>query len=57
MDFKLLDTRSTEGSLIKVTFKDKNLLECDPMTMTISEAMEVFDRHSRQLKLKEDLES
>ncbi|ODQ80842.1 hypothetical protein BABINDRAFT_161045 [Babjeviella inositovora NRRL Y-12698] len=57
VDFKILSASSAETPTIKVTFKDKNALECDPTAMSFSEAQEVFDRHSRQLKLKDDLEN
>ncbi|AET40637.1 mitochondrial 54S ribosomal protein mL53 Ecym_6255 [Eremothecium cymbalariae DBVPG len=54
---ELMTDSSTKPSLIKVTFKDKTIMEVDPGSMSFKEISSFFDRHSRKLQLKDSIES
>jgi large subunit ribosomal protein L53 len=57
IDSEILNTVSKKDPTIKVTYKDKKTLEADPTSQTFVELSEYFDRHSRQLQIKESIES
>lgn len=56
VDCKVL-TDPTEKPLIKVTFKDKHVMEIDPTSKSFDDLRAHFDAHSRKLALKEALDS
>lgn len=55
IDYKVLGHKSpaSEKPIIKVTFKDKHVMEADPQTMTFAEVLSHFNAHSRKLALKD----
>ncbi|GCE98114.1 39S ribosomal protein L44, mitochondrial [Zygosaccharomyces mellis] len=54
---EVLSSASNKTPIIKVTFKDKKTMEVDPTKYTFQELSNYFDAHSRQLSLKETIES
>ncbi|ODQ65668.1 mitochondrial ribosomal protein l44 [Nadsonia fulvescens var. elongata DSM 6958] len=44
------------GQEISVTFKDGHVIKIDPKASDIDNVMSKLDRHSRSLKIKEDIE-
>ncbi|KAH7579150.1 hypothetical protein J7297_05174 [Nakaseomyces glabratus] len=54
---QLLTESSTATPLVKITYKDKKELELDPRGHSFEELANYFDRHSRQLQIKETIEN
>lgn len=54
---EVLSNDSKKEPVIQVTFKDKKTMEVDPTKYTFQELSNYFDAHSRQLSLKETIES
>ncbi|CCE90489.1 mitochondrial 54S ribosomal protein mL53 TDEL_0B03600 [Torulaspora delbrueckii] len=54
---EILHASSSKTPIVKITYKDKKEMELDPSTVTFQELASYFDRHSRQLKLKESIEN
>lgn len=53
---EVLTATSTKAPTVKITFKDKKEMEVDPTKLSFQELSNYFDRHSRQLSLKESIE-
>ncbi|KAK9472650.1 mitochondrial 54S ribosomal protein mL53 [Dipodascopsis tothii] len=51
----VLPQDSTAPSLISVQFKDGKNIEVDPTTVSIVDVVEELDRHSRVLRLNEQI--
>lgn len=52
VDFKVL-TKKEDKPEVKVTFKDKHVMEINPDKMTFQDLSAYFDTHSRKLALKQ----
>ncbi|GMM35149.1 mitochondrial 54S ribosomal protein YmL44 [Saccharomycopsis crataegensis] len=57
IDSQVLLSSSKVEPTIKVTFKDKKTIEADPRNLNVQELGNLFDRHSRQLGLKDSLQA
>ncbi len=55
VDFELLDAQSKNKPTVQVTFKDKTVMEGDPVTLKIADFANLFDRHSRKLQFQEEI--
>ncbi|QLL32637.1 hypothetical protein HG536_0D01590 [Torulaspora globosa] len=53
---EVLTAQSNKSPIVRITFKDKHEMELDPSTANFQELSSYFDRHSRQLRLKESIE-
>lgn len=53
IDYKVLPKESTDKPEIKVTFKDKFVMEADPSEMNINDLRDHFNTHSRKLAIKD----
>lgn len=53
---EVLSQGSSVSPLVQVSFKDKKVIEADPSTMSIDELHNLFDRHSRKLKLQDSIQ-
>ncbi|GMM28227.1 mitochondrial 54S ribosomal protein YmL44 [Martiniozyma asiatica (nom. inval.)] len=56
VDLELLNEDSTKEPLVEVTFKDKTKMSGNPKTFTLADFTNMFDKHSRQLLFKEELD-
>lgn len=54
---ELLNEQSTKTPLVKITYKDKKEMELDPSGYNFQELANYFDKHSRQLQIKETIEN
>lgn len=52
VDFKVL-TKMSDTPQVKVTFKDKHVMDVNPETMSFADLQAHFNAHSRKLALKE----
>lgn len=57
IDNQVLTNSAKVDPIIKVTFKDKKTIEADPRKLSVQEVFNLFDRHSRQLVLKDSIQS
>lgn len=56
VDFKILNNPEDKAE-VKVTFKDKEVLQIDPESKSFQDLSAYFDTHSRKLAIKEAIAS
>lgn len=55
IDNQVLTNDAKTDPIIKVTFKDKKVIEADPRAYKVQEIFNLLDRHSRLLAVKESI--
>lgn len=53
---ELLNKNSKNKPFVEVTFKDKTVMSGDPSTLKIADFVNMFDKHSKKLLFKEEVD-
>lgn len=56
VNVELLDETSKKEPIVEVTFKDKTKMAGSPLEMGLADFTNMFDKHSRKLLFKEELD-
>jgi large subunit ribosomal protein L53 len=56
INLELLNSASKKKPFVEITFKDKTVMSGNPATLKIADFVNMFDKHSKKLLFKEEVD-